>query len=425
MATKLTAPALLHSHRLDNGLTVFIVPRPGCGVVTTDMWVSVGSADEPPELNGASHFLEHMLFKGTERRGVGEIDRTVESLGGYLNAGTSHDFTHYYIMAAAEHFPMLVDILADVLCHSTLDAGELDRERQVILEEYRRKQDDPHGFLWDTLYEEAFAAGPYKASVLGEPATLEAITREKMLDYYHRLYCPANMALIVVGDVDPTAALSVIAQAMKGFDREPRPLVARDHWTTAYAPGVLRLFDRDVHETYGVLAFPAPALTDPAETYAIDALQFVLGGGDASVLYQEIQEKRRLATSIHAGCANSRHPDLFYIFYTCEDAKREALEAAVLEQIETLRTTLVTPRAMERARKLLVNSHAFSLETTSGQSGSVGYYHCVTGSTDFEWRYAEGIRAVTAEQVMEQARRWLNPESRMHVAVRASEGAPA
>ena len=415
------SPALLHSHRLDNGLTVLIVPRPGCGVVTTDMWVAVGSADEPPELNGVSHFLEHMLFKGTERRGVGEIDRTVESLGGYLNAGTSHDFTHYYIMAAAEHFPMLIDILSDVLRHSTLDGAELDSERQVILEEYRRKQDDPHGFLWDTLYEETFASGPYKASVLGELATLQAITREGMLDYYHRLYCPANMTLIVVGDVDPTAALAIVTQALAGFDRQPRPFVPRGSLATVYAPGVRRLFERHVHETYGVLAYPAPALGDPAETYAIDVLQFVLGGGDASVLYQEIQEKRRLATSIHAGCANSRYPDLFYIFYTCDDDKREALEAAVLEQIETLRTTPVSPRALERARKLLVNSHAFSLETTSGQSGSIGYYQCITGSTDFEWHYAEGIRSVGADRVMEAARRWLAPETRMHVALRAGK----
>jgi zinc protease len=409
----------LHKQILSNGLPVLLVHRPGERVVTLDAWVSVGSANEPPGIGGVSHFLEHMLFKGTLRRGVGEIDPLVESVGGYLNAATSHDFTHYYITVAADDFAVAADVLADVLEHSTLDPEELDRERQVILEEYARKQDDPQGFLWDALYERVFDQGPYKASVLGEPETLAAINHDNMLDYYHRHYAPSNLVLIVVGDVEPERALPLLEQHFAGFKRPNRPLLPPHYTPTVYARGVHEVIERDVQETYATLTFPAPSIRDHyAATYALDVLQFVLGGGNASRLYQEVKEKRRLATSISAGYSSSRHPDLFYVAYTCAEEKREELERVVLDELDRVRQTPVSPAELDRARKLLINAHRFSLETSGGQSGSIGYYYTVTGSPDFEWNYADGIRAVTAEQVQEQARRWLDPEKHAAMALR-------
>ncbi len=413
----------LQKQVLTNGLPVLLVHRPGERVVTLDAWVSVGSADEPTGIGGVSHFLEHMLFKGTRRRGVGEIDRLVESVGGYLNAATSHDFTHYYVTVAADDFPVAADVLADVLENSTLDPEELDRERKVILEEYARKQDDPQGFLWDALYERVFEKGPYKASVLGEPETLAAITHDNMLDYYHRHYAPSNLVLIVVGDVEPDRALSLLEQNFAGFNRPYRPILPPDSMPTVYARGVREVIERDVQETYGTMTFPAPSMRDNyAATRALDVLQFVLGGGNASRLYQEIKEKRRLATSISAGYSSSRHPDLFYVAYTCSDDKREELERVALDELDKVRQELIPPAELDRARKLLINAHRFSLETSGGQSGSIGYYYTVTGAPDFEWHYADGIRAVTAEQVQEQARRWFDPEKRAAMVLRPKVG---
>lgn len=422
----MTVQTTLRQERLANGLTVLIVPRPSVQVVTVDMWVATGSADEPPEINGVSHFLEHMLFKGTERYGVGQIDRAIEAVGGVINAGTSHDFTHYYVALAAEEFDTALHIIGEVIQHSTLDEEELNRERQVILEEYYRKQDDPQGVLWENLYERMFARGPYKAPVLGLPETLEAIGRPQMLDYYERHYAPANMALLIVGNVDPDAALRKVEEQMGAFERPFRPLLDRNALTTDYARQVEYVIEKDVNETYCALAFPAPALRDAREAYAIDVMQFVLGGGHASLLYQEVKEKRQLATSIGAGYPSSRFDDIFYIYATCQEDKRREMEQAVLEQIERVAQSASDAESLDRARRLLINSHAFSLETTNGQSSSIGYYYTVTGSTDFERRYAEGIAAVTAEDVQEQARRWLRPEAMNRVLVRpkAAGGAP-
>ena len=418
-------PPAIHHERLPNGLTVLMVPRLG-GVVTVDAWIGVGSADETPELNGVSHFLEHMLFKGAGRYGPGEIDRVVEGVGGMMNAGTSHDFTHCYVTAASENFPVALDVVAAVIENATLDPDELDRERQVILEEYARKQDDPHGVLWETLYDRAFATGPYKAPVLGVPESLEAIGRPEMLDYYCRHYAPENVALLVVGDIEPPRALEAVGAALSGFHRPFQPLVARGGVETTYCESVETVLEKDVNETYGVMAFPVPALKDCAAAYARDVLQFLLGCGDASLLYQEIKEKRRLATSIQAGCGSSRYPDLFYVCYTCDEAKRPDLEKATLEQIDRVAQAPPAPQTLERARRLLANAHAFSLETTNGESAAIGYYYTVTGATRFERDYTREIANVSAERVQEQAQRCLKPETMTRVAVRPKQaGAPA
>ena len=407
----MTSSASLVNHKLPNGLTVVIIPRPSVQVVTVDMWVGTGSADEIPEINGVSHFLEHMLFKGTKHYGVGDIDRIIEGVGGVINAGTSHDFTHYYVTAASAEFSTALKIIAEVIQHSTLDSRELDRERQVILEEYRRKQDDPYGFLWERVHEQMYREGPYKAPVLGIPESLQATTRERMLDYYHRTYCADNMTLLVVGNVDASDAIPQVEASFAGFNRRHRPLLSPDAYTTVFAAGSETAYKKEVNETYFVMALPAPGLEEKDCWYALDVLQYVLGGGRASLLYQEIKEKRRLATTIGAGYPTSKYPSMFYITATCRQEKRRALEQAIWEQLDRVAQNPPDSATLARAKRLLVNSHAFSLETTNGQSSMVGYYHTVTGSSRFEQGYAEGISGVNASEVQTQAQRWLKKDT--------------
>jgi len=394
------------TENLPGGLTVILAPRPGSGVVTVDTWVAVGSADEPPRISGVSHFLEHMLFKGTERYGVGEIDRLIEGVGGLINAGTSHDFTHYHVTVATPNFPTALHVISEIVQNAAIDENELNSERQVIIEEYSIKQDNPQGLLFEELYERAFLTGPYRLPVLGVPETLQATGRAEMLDYYQRHYCPERMALMIVGDIEPGPALEAARKAFDGFERPYRPLVPSVP-TTAYAVSGEHVIEKEVNETYGAIALPAPPLTDHDEAYGLDVLQFVLGGGHASLLYQEVKEKRRLANSIHMGYSSSRYPDLFYVYFSCDESKRAELEQAVYEQFDRVIQSPPPPEALHRARKLLANSHAFSLETTQGQSSSIGYFYTITGDIEFEKNYIEGVSRVTAEQVQDLARKWL------------------
>ncbi|HRU55475.1 MAG TPA: pitrilysin family protein, partial [Candidatus Sumerlaeia bacterium] len=186
----------MKKHTLKNGMTVLILENPDSKVVTLDVWINTGSAFEPKDINGVSHFLEHMLFKGTEKRAVGEIDREIEAVGGLWNAGTSLEFTHYYLTVAAPYFQIGADALADVIANSKLESAEVERERQVILEEYHRQQDDPDNYLMTMVYWNSFESSPSRWPVLGTPDTINAITPERLRQYYHERYTPANMALV-------------------------------------------------------------------------------------------------------------------------------------------------------------------------------------------------------------------------------------
>ncbi len=188
--------------QLDNGLTVYALEHSDVPLVTLDMWVRVGSADEPAHLAGISHFLEHMLFKGTPRLPVGEYDRRIEALGGYLNAATSMNFTHYYMTVPSIHLDAALEDLADVIRNSTIDPVEVERERGVILEEIRLKEDNPIGFLFDEITRRVFTEGPLAGTVIGSPETVSAMTRDQIAEHHERYYVPSNMALVVSGDIN-------------------------------------------------------------------------------------------------------------------------------------------------------------------------------------------------------------------------------
>lgn len=411
--------------KLDNGLTVLLKENHANPIVTVDVWVGTGSMNEPAEINGVSHFLEHMLFKGTEKRPVGYIDREIESIGGETNAATSKDFTHYYVTVASEYVTTGLDVLSDVMMNSTLDAKELERERQVILEEYRRKQDSPFGYLYDLLSEAAYRVGPYKQSVLGTSETISSITRTQMMDYYRRYYTPDNMVLVIVGDVEAETALPQIKRYFGRYRRQSKPF---DHLNmqTRWAESSTRAIDKDVRDTYSFLAFPAPGVAKARETVIMDVLMTVLGEGRSSRLYQKLREEKQLVSSIGASYGTQEKPGLFMVFATLEAKNEEAMRAATLEEIRRIRGQLVGPRELAKAKKVITNGYYFSNETTNGQSSSLGHFYTITGGQEYEARYLREIARVSARDVRRVARKYLDPEKAIAVTLRPkTAGAPS
>ena len=395
---------------LDNGLTVVIHENHASPVVTLDIWVNTGSINEPREINGVSHFLEHMLFKGTETRGPGEIDRIVEGVGGMWNAGTSKDFTHYYLTVSSQHVDVGLDVLADVMMHSSLDPEELEKERKVILEEYYRKQDNPGALLYEKIYEIAYASSPLKQTVLGVPDSISAITREKMIDYYHRYYAPRNMVLIAVGDVKTQTLLSKIRSTFDGFDRQFDP------YTTPPMPekrntGNMESISKEIKESYLALVFPAPGIQEPDDVYAMDVLLYVLGEGRSSRLHQEIREKRRLVSSIATTYPTHKHKGVFVISATLRRHNLDEAKQAILAELEKLITKGVKGNELAKAKKLLSNVYYFSNETAAGQSGSIGFYYTLTGDTSFERNYLANIQKQSARDLQRVAKKYLRPEA--------------
>ena len=192
--------------RLSNGLEVVLEENHAAPVVAFQAWVKVGSADEPPPLAGAAHLAEHMFFKGTKRRGVGQIAQEVEGAGGEINAWTSYDETAYHLVLASRFFDTGLDILADALQNSAFDPDELERERKVVLEEIKQGLDDPDRMAAQGLFEAAFDAHPYGRPIIGSAQTVGGLTREQLTDFVHQRYVASNITLVVVGDIDTATA---------------------------------------------------------------------------------------------------------------------------------------------------------------------------------------------------------------------------
>jgi zinc protease len=384
-------------HHLSCGMPLLILPVHDAPVATADVWVHTGAADEPDELAGVSHFLEHMLFKGTERRGLGEIERAIEAVGGVCNAGTSFDYTHYYVTLPSAAIDTGIEMLADMARASTLDAGELEKERLVILEEYRRKQDNPVGLLWERLYQEFFTGGRYRRTVIGSEETIRAIDRPRMLDYYRRRYTPANLTLIVAGNIEPDRVIETAEGVTAGFDRVLDPVPVEP---TRCASGKrIHLPKQTGGELYVAFAFPAPGWDRPDRILALDLAQSLLGQGRAARLYRSIKEERGLCSSIGISLPCHQADSLIAVAATCRPDQLDALREAVVEELRAFTAGPPDPENDARARRLLAGAHRFSLETSGSLTSQIGYAWTISGGLRHLTHYLDDLDAVTGEQI--------------------------
>ena len=200
----------LHKYTLPNGLTAIVEENRRAPVVAVQVWVKVGSIYESEKLAGITHLIEHMIFKGTKTRGPGEIAGTIEAYGGYINAFTSYDYTCYYIVGPRELLEVALDILSDALFNSVFDPQELEREKEVVLEEMRMREDRPMIVLTEEVLKTAYQRHPYRRPIIGYEDTIKKISRKDILDYIKKFYVPKNMAVVVVGDIEAEKTFALI-----------------------------------------------------------------------------------------------------------------------------------------------------------------------------------------------------------------------
>lgn len=395
-----------HERRLGNGLTVLVREDHSAPVVAIVTHVQAGYFDEPDKLVGISHVLEHMYFKGTERRGVGEIAQETKAAGGYVNAGTIYDYTSYYTVLPASSLEMGLDIQADALRHSQIDEDELARELLVIIQEARRKLDNPSAVATETLYEEMFEAHPIRRWRIGTEEVLRRLRREDVWQYYRSLYQPSSIILVVAGDVEPGRAFELI----EGFygdmpagepARPPRPE------EPARRGFRFRELDGDIVHTYAELGWRTPE-SEHADTPVLDLLAAVLGSGRASRLYRGVRELG-LATSI--GAYNYTPTELGVFGVSAELRPGDTLPAleAIAREVESIRTTPVSSRELERAKNLLEARLVKRLETAEGQASFLADWQALG-----DWRLAESyldrLLSAGAEAVQRVAAAYLDLE---------------
>jgi zinc protease len=397
---------------LENGLKVIVEENHASKVVAAQVWVRVGSADETPEEAGLAHVHEHMLFKGTARRKVGEIAADVEAAGGEINAWTSFDETVYHVTIASREVDVALDILADAVQHSAFDADELSKELEVVLEELRRGNDTPARVASELLFSTVYRTHTYSRPVIGYVDTVKAFSRERILDFYRRWYQPRNMCLVVVGDVQAQAVIDKAQRLFEGdLNRGPAPRRSRP----AEPPQTeLRVATKtqDIQETHLGLAWPGVPLA-AADTPALDVLASILGTGESSRLYKRVKRELELVNDCYAFSYTPEDAGLFAVGAQIQGdaAKVEAAFAALLE--ETLRLRFEAPEQSEvdKAKTIILSDAVYQKETVQGVARKLGYFELIAGDVAFEDRYYRAVEAVTPDDVRRVAMTYLRPEA--------------
>ena len=409
---------------LPNGLTLLVQSDKSAPVASVQVWVKTGSIHEGGLLGaGLSHYLEHMLFKGTERRAGREISTAVQAHGGNINAYTTFDRTVYYIDLPSAHVGVALDILADAVLHSTLPADEVTRERDVILREIAMGNDDPDHRLGEALFDTAFRQHPYKYPIIGYKDVFSAVTREDLVAYYRARYVPNNLVVVVAGDVDP-AAVRVLVETH--FGTAPRtklaPVLVLPE-PTQLAPRALHRHE-DVELTRAGLSWQIPGLTH-VDAPVLDLLAVLLGQGDSSVLWQEIREKARLVHSIDATSWNPGDTGLFYISYICEPKHREATARRVRRELDRVALKGFTSAQIRKGLRQLVVGEINTRKTMSGQASRLGAAEVVAGDVNFGKSYFARLARVSAADLRRVLRAYLAADRVTEVSLNPKSAEPS
>ena len=405
---------------MPNGLTILARRDTTSPVVAIVTWVRAGYFDEPDDQVGIAHVLEHMYFKGTPTRAAGEIARATKAAGGYLNAATIYDHTHYYTVLPAAGFASGLAVQADAFANSVIDADELARELEVIIEETKRKADTPAALAVETLFEVLHDRHRIRRWRMGREAGLRALTRDQLLAFYRRLYRPANTVLAIVGDVDPDEAIEL---ASRHYGALPGADVGRSLSPAEVAPPGVRVreWDGDIAQAELVFGWRTAPLLDPASP-ALDILATVLAGGRASRLSRAVRD-RRLAASVSAYNYTPTELGVFVVHAGPSGARMADAAAALWDQLRRVRAGEVTEVEIDRARRVVEAQALRRFESPEGQANFLGAWE-LQGDWQRGVAYHEALLAVDAAQVTAAARRWLDPEQVSIVAYRPRGTAP-
>ncbi len=393
--------------RLDNGLTVVVQPHDAADVAAVQLWVRAGARDEGPDERGLSHFIEHLLFKGTPTRGPGVIDETISGLGGEMNAATSQDWTYFHVVLPAARFDTALDILADAAQHAAFDPAEVERERQVVLEEIRRAEDTPSAALWRVLARAHFGEHAYGRPVLGSMESIAGVPRETILDYYRRSYVPNNTTVVVAGSMPVSRSLDAVRRAFSGWTPTPLPTRPRLEPGPVDAPRRVEAA-KALHQTYLGLAWAGPIPPDP-DVYALDLVTSVLGQGRASRLVQSLRERLGLVSGIGGSFYLQHDAGMITVTARTTTARYPEIEAAILAEVRELSEELVSEAEYARALTAVEADRAFGIETAEGAAYALGTADAVW-TLEFELGYMDAVRRVTREDMREAVRRHLRPD---------------
>ena len=397
-------------YQLKNGLTVILKEEHNAPVITVHCFVNAGSITEKEYSgSGISHYVEHMLFKGTAKRPVGQIGREIKDIGGNTNAYTSFDRTVYFITASSGHINNILDIMSDVLFSSSFDKDETVKEQEVILKEINMQDDSPGSYMSRLVWDAMYKVHPYGMPVIGYADIFKSINREDLLKYYRRMYVPNNMVLVVVGDFKTEETKDYITKYFGGYERkavevspiaqEPQQLAQRD---------VRDEFD--INASYLFMGYHGPDIYSD-DMCAMDALAIILGQGDTSRLVRDIKEKKQKVYSISSWSYTPMDPGVFGIDAELDEKNIEIVKSEILCHIKKIKEGAVSREELDRAAIKTVNEHIFSLQTVEGLARNMGSDETYTHSLEFSNNYIRKIQKLKPEDITRVANKYLREDT--------------
>ncbi len=411
-ATAATSPTTV---TLDNGLRVIIQEAPESPLVTVGVWVRAGSSRETAETNGSAHMLEHLLFKGTTRRAAGELDEAIEALGSQLKANTSRDWMQIRATVPTAWWKEALDVVADAVQNAALRDADFEREQMVVLDELAREQNDPVRVATRAAWEAMYPTHPYRFPEGGTRVSVLGLTAESVREFYRQWYVPNNAAVVVVGNVASADAVAAVTAQFAGWKPAGAvPPFARMDNPPA-APVRTDLTGR-LPVTVMVVGVMGPAMSDPKDVLAMDSLLFLLTG-KGGVLNERLVNERRLARVIDGDFLTQRDRSLFTVSVAlAPDADPKQVEDEVLAAFTRAAAEPPTAADLTRARRELIGTWLFDIETTEGLAHNLGFYESLS-ALPFGIAYEENVMALTPEEIRHAAETYLDPNRRVTVVV--------
>jgi len=395
--------------KLDNGLTVIHQYIPATPVTVVDVWVRAGAMREPDQWSGMAHFLEHMIFKGTDRVAPGEFDYLIENCGGITNAATSHDYAHFFLTTATQYLEDTAPLLGELLLQAAIPDDEFERERDVVLEEIRQSEDNPDWVGFQALMETMYEYHPYRRPVLGTEDILMARSPSEMRDFHRRYYQPDNMTVVVVGGVPEDQAINIVEKAFNNFcDRSDIPLFKPEAEPPLTEIRREVLYQPRLEQARLMMGWSGPGIDNLDDGYGLDLLSVLLADGRSSRLVRLLREELQWVHGISSSFSLQKDSSLFTISAILEPQFVQDVEQVIADRLWQLQQEPVSEAELIRAQRVLSNDYAFSTEVPGQLACLYGYYHTIA-SAEIAVSYPSKIMAFQPDDLQFLTQKYLSP----------------
>ena len=355
-------------HVLENGLTIIGEEIPYVKSISLGVWINAGSRIEDEEISGVSHFIEHMLFKGTRNRTSKQIASEIDNLGGQINAFTSKECTCYYVKLLDSHIDIGIDVLSDMILNSKFNEDDLDKERSVIIEELKMYEDSPEDLAYDLLTENIYKNDPLGMNIIGTEESLNRLNREKLLDYFNKYYVPNNSVIAISGNFNFDEIINKIEEKFKVWKkRDVNVDIKKAEFKSCFLTK-----NKDIEQVNLAMSLEAVPLENDKEVYALAVINTVFGGSISSRLFQKIREEKGLVYSIYSSQSLYRKCGELGIFASMSNEHLKEVYESIIEEIKIMKKYYLTDHEIKESKEQLKGSYILGLESTSSRMMSIG-----------------------------------------------------